>query len=332
VPYAPRHFLETIEPDVIKAVPKKIAEEYQVVPIKLEPRTVHLAFVSPKDLRALDALRFATGRSVIAWIAPEVRVFQALEKYYGIARRSRYVKLDHTLDQPKKKKDLPPAEKLTPVPTQQIGALGPTELDATFGYGRPWQEVAAELFEGDQQPVGPKPPTSVMSLPELAERYCRSESRDDLAQAVLEFCAGRAERMLLMFVRGNRASVWDERGFSFPDGERIDVEFEVTSEALFHLLSGNDHYHGAFPPGEETVSFYHRLGLNPPSELLLIPVHVNDHLVAAALVDGGTRNRIQGDPADFLKAFRLFSTAVLMVALRKNLRDVARPLTRVGED
>ena len=101
VPYAARHLLAHIRPAAIKAVPRKIAEEYRVVPIRLEGTSVHLAFVNPRDLGALDALKFATGRNVVAWIAPEVRIYQALEKYYGVARRARYIKLDCRLDEPR---------------------------------------------------------------------------------------------------------------------------------------------------------------------------------------------------------------------------------------
>ena len=328
VPYAPRHLLAHVRPAAIKAVPKKIAEEYSVVPIRLEGTSVHLAFVNPRDLRALDALKFATGRNVVAWIAPEVRVLQALEKYYGVARRARYIKLDYRLDEPRRASAV--CDEAAPIPpTDEASFLSSSEPDAAIGYGRPWQEVANELFGLDS--AEREPPASLMSIPELAERYCRAESRGDLARAVLDFTAGRADRMLLMFVRGNRASVWEDRGFGLSDGVRSDAAFEVTSEAVFRLLMGNDYYYGALPKDEEILSFYARLGTHAPAELLLIPIHVNDHLVALALADGGLKGRIEGDVDEFLKAFRLFSTAVLMVALRKNLRDVARPVTRLAE-
>ena len=324
-PCAPRHLLANVEPDAIRAVPKKLAEEYQAVPIKLESRSVHLAFVNPKDLAALDALRFATGRSVVAWIAPEVRIYEALERYYGIARRARYVNLDHRLNAPhpgSKARD-----KGAPTPAVgDVSLFASSEPETAFGYGKPWQEVANELFGNDSAETESR--TSLMSLPELAERFCRSETRDELARAVLDFTAGRAERMLLMFVRANRATVWDDRGFALSDGVRSGATFDVTSEPVFRLLMGNDHYYGALPKAEEVLSFYARLGIISPAELLLIPIHVNDHLVALALADGGQKGRIAGDVGEFRKALRLFSTAVMMVALRTNLRDVAQPAMR----
>jgi hypothetical protein len=329
VPYAPRHLLANVDPETIKAVSKKIAQEYQVVPIKLESRSIHLAFVNPKDLRALDALRFATGRSVVAWIAPEIRVFRALETYYGVERRGRYIKLDPRLDEPVKAPPTAADGGEAPPTGDAVMQATAAEQDAMLGFGRPWQELADELF--GLEPTAPKPPNSIMSLPELAERYCRAESRDDLARAVLEFAAGRVERMLLLFVRGNEASVWDERGFSLRGEVRRELTFDVTAEALFKPLMGSDHYHGPLPAGEDVRSFYVRLGVAAPSTVLLIPVHVNDHLVTAIVADGGPKDNVKGEVDDVLKAFRLFSVAVLMVALRKNLRDVARPVTRMAE-
>ena len=328
VPYAPRHFLANIDPAAIKTVPRKIAEEYRVVPFKLDGKSVHLAFLNPRDLQALDALRFATGRGIVAWIAPEVRIFQALEKYYGVQRSARYVKLDYRLNSPSQTPARP--EPATPAPSkEEFVSFSSESPETAFGYGRPWQEIAAELFLGDSS--GPESPTVLMSLPELADRYCHAETRDDLARSVLDFAALRADRMLLMFVRGNWASVWDERGFSLARNTRSEVVFDVTSDALFRLPLGNDHFQGALPENHELRSFYDRLGVDAPEELLLVPVHVNDRLVAVALADGGPKGRLRGGVDEILKALRLFSTAVLMVALRKNLRDVARPLRRGAE-
>jgi hypothetical protein len=328
VPYAAHHHLANIPKETIKAVPAKIAEEFQVVPFKLDGNSVHLAFVNPKDFRALDALKFAIGRAIVPWIAPEIRIFQALEKFYGVERRARYIKLDQKLDEPASPsthfEDSAPDSAPIPV-TDETQFLSYGQQDSEFGYGRSWQEIADELSRGDS--AAPATPPSLMSLPELAERYCRSESRDDLARALLDFAVGRADRMLLMFVRANRATVWEERGFAIPYAIADTVAFEVTSEPLFHVLMGSDHFHGAFPAGEKTQSFYRTLGAAAPAELLLIPVHVNDQLVTLALIDGGPKGAIRGEVDEFLRAFRLFSTAVMMVALRRHLRDAARPLS-----
>ena len=252
-----------------------------------------------------------------------MRILQALETYYGAERRARFIKLDHKLaERPQSSPARGKAARATP--KDDFVSFAPVDPQTEFGYDRPWQEVAEEHFGRDF--AEHDPPKPMMSLPELAESFCRADSRDDLARAALDFGAGRAHRMLLMIVRTNRASVWQERGFSLADGVRSDAQFDVTTDALFRTLLGNDHFYGALPTNDEARSFFDRLGVAAPAELVLVPIHVNDRLVAAALADSGPKGRMEGDVHDFLRAFRLFSTAVLMVALRKNLRDAAQPL------
>jgi hypothetical protein len=134
--------------------------------------------------------------------------------------------------------------------------------------------------------------------------------------------------MLFMTVRADRARVWHERGLALPDEARRQVSFQVTSEALFGLLMGDDHFHGDLPQREEIHSFYRRLEADPPSEILLIPIRINDLLVAVFLADGGPHGRLHGDIEEFLKAFRLFGMSLGLLGLRKKIRDAARPVAR----
>jgi hypothetical protein len=342
VPYAPPKLFASIPDATIRAVPEKVAEEYQGVPVMLTEQAVHVALVNPKDLRALDEMSFAIGRRVIPWIAPEVRIFQALEKYYAVERRPRYITHGDRLDEASKRRRsatrpaassaaaTPPAATVDP---RQDDPLEGERRDLEAGYGRPWQEVAEELEKrASAAPVvePPKPPSASMPLPVLAERYCEARTHDDLALAALEFAVGRAERILFLAVRADRASVWHERGLNVPDEKRNGISFQVTSEPLFTLLMGDDYYFGDLPACEDDASFYRRLGVDAPLEVLLVPIRVNDRLVAVVLVDGGRDGRLHGDIQEFLRAFRLFGMSLGLVALRKKIGDAARPLPRVA--
>src|SRR5207249_1972584 len=48
--YAPARRLERVPPEVIAAVPARIAAKYCIVPIAIESRRIHLAMRDPKDL------------------------------------------------------------------------------------------------------------------------------------------------------------------------------------------------------------------------------------------------------------------------------------------
>lgn len=100
VEYVPWKFLADIAPIVIAALPAKFAIKHAAVPYDRSESAIKLALRDPADLRILDELFFVTGRKIIAGVAPEVRIYQALEKYYGERRTPRYAILAEKLSRP----------------------------------------------------------------------------------------------------------------------------------------------------------------------------------------------------------------------------------------
>ena len=334
-PYAsPRLFAEVGE-DAIRAVPVAIAEEYLAIPIKLEDKSIHLALVDPNNLRALDEISFAIGYRVIPWVAPEVRIYEALEKLYGVTRRARYLTLGQQLDDASVPghggggtREVKGAPAYVTDEFQPEGGISDDVSDFTLLYGKSWRDVAEELDGQESTPApratAPKPPGLPMTMSVLAERFCRSESSDDLARATLEFSVGRADRMLMMTVRGERAHVWHERGLALTLEAHRRLGFPVATEPLFRLLTGNAHYLGAVPADEAAHAFFDTLGVQVPRELLLIPMRVDELLIGLALADGGPDGNVLAGAEDLIKALRLFEMSVSLVELRRKITDAAQ--------
>src|SRR5690606_26614764 len=74
-------------------VPAKVAKGRFAVPVRASSTQVEVAMIDTRDLAALDELAFVTGRRVRPLIASEARVFEALEKYYGLEAPTRFSKL-----------------------------------------------------------------------------------------------------------------------------------------------------------------------------------------------------------------------------------------------
>src|SRR5258708_6350775 len=74
VPYATGRRLDEIPPDVIAAVPARLAAQYRIIPIAIEGRRLHLAMRDPKDLIALDEIAFLTGLAIEPYVATEYRL------------------------------------------------------------------------------------------------------------------------------------------------------------------------------------------------------------------------------------------------------------------
>ncbi|MCA1580051.1 MAG: hypothetical protein LC796_01415 [Acidobacteria bacterium] len=98
--YASWKLLADIPGAVIAALPAKFAIRHAAVPYDRMEGTLRCVLRDPADLRILDELFFVTGRKIIAAVAPEVRIYQALEKYYGERRTPRFAILAEKLSRP----------------------------------------------------------------------------------------------------------------------------------------------------------------------------------------------------------------------------------------
>ena len=72
----------TVDPDAIKALPEKVARRHTACPLQKVGSTLVVALASPKDLVALDDLRFASGCEVQTVLALEEEILSAINRYY----------------------------------------------------------------------------------------------------------------------------------------------------------------------------------------------------------------------------------------------------------
>jgi hypothetical protein len=159
-----RETLRKIPRSVIKLLPAALAEKHLAIPLKLEGNTLYLAVAAPNRLSKLSA---ALGYKIVPRIAPEVRIYEALDKHYGIPRRPRYARLCRDLDARPPKARTPVTAEATvgpPIPSTAPPGHDPTVPNevlvdlpgATYGYGRDWREIAERLES--EKPAGEKRP------------------------------------------------------------------------------------------------------------------------------------------------------------------------------
>src|SRR5271168_3781290 len=72
-----------IEPDVIKLVPKEVAEKHLVVPVNRAGPSLIVAMSDPSNIFAVDDLKFLTGYNIEPVVASEVSIREAIERYYA---------------------------------------------------------------------------------------------------------------------------------------------------------------------------------------------------------------------------------------------------------
>jgi hypothetical protein len=202
VPYASFDILSSVPYSVVRAIPAKLVEKYKVVPIRLDGKVLQLAMMDPKNLMALDEISFVTGYKIDPWVAPEIRIFQVLEKYYNVPRSQRYISLARELgklrsrgekisparaDRPASESSwddgasaaTAPEHSTEPVPS--VAALPPKPASEAaparpapdhwekYGYGKSWREFA-EAMERTSPTPPPEPPRPVPERPQPAPR------------------------------------------------------------------------------------------------------------------------------------------------------------------
>lgn len=93
VPVADTSELMNVNEETIAALSPKLAEKYKAVPFRKEKNRLHVAMLDPRDIQATDELRFVSGFDIIPYIASELRILFALERYYGIKRDLRFISI-----------------------------------------------------------------------------------------------------------------------------------------------------------------------------------------------------------------------------------------------
>jgi len=77
-----------VDPALVPAIPKHIADRQEIVPWKLEKRRLKVLCCEIR-VSELDQLSYKTGRTCVPVIAPEFRVYQLLRANYQAMRQMR---------------------------------------------------------------------------------------------------------------------------------------------------------------------------------------------------------------------------------------------------
>jgi len=71
-----------IDAEVVRLVPKDVAEKHQCIPVNRACASLILAMSDPSNIYAIDDIKFLTGYNIEVVVASEQAIKEALEKYY----------------------------------------------------------------------------------------------------------------------------------------------------------------------------------------------------------------------------------------------------------
>ena len=75
--------LRDVDPQCVDLIPEAVARKYQVLPLKLGTKSLHVAASDPLNLSLERSLAFASGRDTVFELAPPASIGMALEFYYS---------------------------------------------------------------------------------------------------------------------------------------------------------------------------------------------------------------------------------------------------------
>ena len=90
--------LRGIPDEVLALLPDKLARRCRAVPFRVVGTRLDVAMLEPRNLALQDEIAFASGKRVMVHVANEVRIVEALERYYREESSSRYSMLVERLN------------------------------------------------------------------------------------------------------------------------------------------------------------------------------------------------------------------------------------------
>jgi hypothetical protein len=289
-PAADKEQLMHIPADVIGIITPETAGKYKVVPFKVENKRLSLVMVDPSDLEAIDAISFSTGYIIRPLIAPELRILQCLEKYYGIKRELRYINIAGGSSRGRKRKEQPaPAVVQKHAEDHQVIELEEAEIvdfPEFNGFDKlpeePKKEPAKVAETSEKYPKNER-----YTIDQMARDLVTAENRDDIAEAVLRLVCQEFNRVAFFVVKGGQATGWQGVVSQKPLADFDKVQIPFDSPSLLKIVADQKSFYlGPVPDVAMNKTMLQGFGGSAPAAALLLPLVMMGRVVAVLYLDG----------------------------------------------
>ncbi len=290
------HEVENITEEVLKQVPHAIAEKYRVVPLALDKRRLRLAMTDPTDLKAVDEVSFSTGLTVVPVVTPDLLITYALEKYYGVRRATRYIRVTGASQ----------AEFQVVQSAQQAGKGG----------GRVQVEDRGEFMQQERKEFKTETYSWHRAVKDLSEIQEQAEA----FAVFLKFAAQDFEKALVLATRGPALVGWRQQGGPISDDQLRQVSFAATDCPTIHgLMASQKSLAGPMPHGRIEDWLLQVMGVHDRKNCLVLPVVANNQSVAVLLGFEPTQGELTDQPATYDDFARRMGYALQMVFFKKRI-------------
>lgn len=188
--------LRGIPDEVIALLPDKLARRCRAVPFRVVGTRLDVALLEPRNLAMQDEIAFASGKRVMVHVAHELRIIEALERYYREEASSRYSMLVERLNRARyfwerdKQPEPPKAEdELARLPTLQSPSMTRPAIKRPAAppppppapVARPVAPPVAKTTEAPPAPAPRRPSLQTVSMTEEERAALSTFSRPEPA-------------------------------------------------------------------------------------------------------------------------------------------------------
>ena len=337
--------LHNVPEEIHSLLPANLAISCEAVPFRVRDDQVDVAILEIKNRGLHDELAFVIGKWIHVHIANEVRIFEALQLYYGKDCTLRYRTLIERLDQERGAHAADESSDLIEIPFPEFEAeaepslTGPKlvyppspmkrkSIELTREERQALKEPAAPAEAGAPQvgggeaspppPAAPVPDTEALPTPEPArsepakvEQHPSApwpaDSAEQIGQLLLSKLEKHFSRAALFRVQRDRVLGWI--GF----GEGLDADSLSRYQAslgresvLSNLVQGGNLFVGRLARTRPHAELLGTLGAHPDTECLLSVITVSGRVVSVVLGDRGPKGL---DTLDFAAVQQLTARA-----------------------
>jgi hypothetical protein len=291
IPIATGAMLERAKRAAVRLLQPSQAFRYKCVPLVVQDRQLIAAIEDPHDFATLESLASIIGYRVLPRVAPELRIYYYIERYYGVARPARFLKFG---DAPRGDEGAPdtglpapPLPGLPPVPASPIAAPGPrprlhsVQLAKMFDDSDALELDAEDLIDtldADDAapaeaapratplpPTGPisaprpatTPPSPIPILPDVALReLAKATDRNRIVDVLLGYAAATFDAAVVFTVRDHIAFGWKAIGDLPGHGNVEHLLIPLDAPSVIHaaVAAETGVFHGPLAPS--TVNSY----------------------------------------------------------------------------
>jgi hypothetical protein len=299
IPIATGAMLERAKRAAVRLLQPAQAFKHKCVPLVVQDRQLIAAIEDPHDFATLEALTSITGYRVLPRVAPELRIYYYIERYYGVARPPRFLKFGDSPRGDEGAIDVglpaPPLPGLPPVPASPIVPPGPRPRLRSIKLAKMFDDSEALELEAEDlidtldaddaalaeaapraapfQPSAPivsRAPTAStpasMSADVALRELAVATDRNRIVEVLLGYASGIFDAAVVFAVRDQFAFGWRAIGDlpGHANVEHVLIPLGAPSVVQSAVAAENHVFHGPLAPSTLSSYLYKVLGCAEP--------------------------------------------------------------------